>query len=156
MHVRREADCRFARISVIARLRWIAVAAAAVTGALAVPAAADVGVELITTITRPGQVARLRAFAPPRMPLYLVTASRAPRPSRCGQNAICEPRSLGPPDHWPYVRLRLLSRAGTVVRFRVPATLVPGRYRAILYCEPCVRGRAGSLVVSGNALTVRS
>jgi hypothetical protein len=117
-------------------------------------AGADVGVELITASARPGQLARLRVFAPARMPLYLVTASRAPRAYRCGKNAICEPRSIGPPRRWPYVRLRVLSRTRAgVARFRVPA-LLPGRYRAVLYCEPCVGGPAGSLIVSGNALVV--
>jgi hypothetical protein len=138
----------------MAGTRWIAAAVVAVTAALAAPAAADVGVQLLTTSARPGQIARLRVFAPAPMPIFLVTASRAPRPYRCRGSAICEPKSLGPPNHWPYVRLRVFARSGTVARFRVP-NLLPSRYRAVLYCEPCVRGRAGSLIVSGNALRVR-
>jgi hypothetical protein len=135
--------------------RWIAAAAIAVTAELAAPASADVGVELITTYARPGDIAKLKVFAPPRMPLYLVTASRAPHPHRCNTNAICEPTSWGPPNHWPYVRLRPLSRTHSlVVRFRVPPTLRPGRYRAVLYCEPCHRGPRGSLILSGNGLVV--
>jgi hypothetical protein len=119
---------------------------------VAAVAAADVGVELLTTNARPGEVARLRA--PARMPLYLVTASRAPKPHRCGTNAICEPSSVGPPNHWPYVRLRVLARHAGIVRFRVPPALRRGSYRAVVYCEPCYRGPRGSLIVSANALAV--
>jgi hypothetical protein len=118
-------------------------------------ASADVGVQLITTKARAGEIARLRALAPARMPLYLVTAARAPHSYRCRKNAICEPRSLGPPSRWPYVRLRVLSRTRAgVVRARVPAALEAGRYRAVLYCGTCYRGPAGSLIVSGNSLVV--
>jgi hypothetical protein len=133
--------------------RLAAAGVAALAALVAMPASADVGVRLITSRARVGQIARLSA--PARMPLFLVTASRAPHPYRCGQNAICAPRSKGPPTGWPYVRLRLLSRTSAgVTRFRVP-TLIPGQYRAVLYCEPCYRGPTGSLIVSGNQLTVR-
>jgi hypothetical protein len=132
--------------------RFAAIAAAVFAALAALPASADIGVTLLTTSTRAGNIARLRAQA--GMPLFLVTASRAPRPYRCGHNAICAPRSIGPPTGWPYVRLRQLSRTNAgVIRFVVPA-LVPGDYRAVVYCEPCYRGRAGSLVVSSNRLTV--
>src|SRR5439155_25885667 len=112
----------------------------------AAPASADVGVELLTTTARPGAIVRFSVFAPPRMPLYIVAASRAPQPHACGRHAICEPSSLGLPNHEPYVRLRPLSRARLVVRVRIPETLHVGRYRAVLYCEPCYRGRRGSLI----------
>src|SRR6266496_915272 len=112
MHVDVDAEGACGRMSgelIMSRTRWIAGACLAVT-VFAVPAAADVGVELITTSARPGQLARLHVFAPARMPLYLVTASRAPHPYHCRKNAICEPRSIEPPRRWPYVRLRVLSR----------------------------------------------
>jgi hypothetical protein len=123
--------------------------------ALAAPASADVGVELLTTTARPGAIIRISVFAPASMPLYLVPASRASQPHRCRNGAICEPSSVGPPDHAPYARVRPLSRRGVVVRVRVPVALRSGRYRAVLYCESCYRGVSGSLIVSGNALLVR-
>ena len=140
------------------RVVGVRVAALALVSAvvLAAPASADVGVELLTTSARRGAIVRINVFAPPRMPLYLVTASRALQPHRCHGDAICAPSSIGPPNHWPYVRLRPLSpRSSFIMRAGVPARLRPGRYRAVLYCESCYRGPRGSLVISGNTLVVR-
>jgi hypothetical protein len=134
-------------------MKRLAVAAVAVLAvSLVATGSGDIGVQLITTTAHPGQIARLQG--PAGMPLYVVTASRAPQPYPCGKNAICAPRSTGPPHGWPYVRLRVLSRTSSgVIRFRVPA-LLAGQYRAVVYCEPCYRGPTGSLIVSGNRMTV--
>jgi hypothetical protein len=120
---------------------------------LAGAAHADVGVSFVTRTARVGEIARARA--PARMPLFLVPAARAPRPHPCGTNALCAPHVPGPPRHAPYTPVHVLDRAAAgVVRFRVPRVR-RGRYRGVLYCEPCYRGPGGSLVASESVLRVR-
>jgi hypothetical protein len=127
----------------------------AATGAAlaAANAHADVGVTFLTRSARVGTIVRARA--PARMPLYLVPAARAPRPHRCGPNALCEQRVPTRPRHAPYTPLHVLDRTPAgVIRVRVPRVR-PGRYRAVLYCDACYRGPGGSLVASDNTLRVR-
>jgi hypothetical protein len=148
----RDLTRRNRRIAVVL-VRPAAAGVVAVAAVLAAPASADIGVTLITKSARPADTARLRG--PTGMPLYLVTASRAPMPYRCGRKTICRPKSIGPPDRWPYVRLRrLLARTNAgVITFLVP-NLRSGVYRAAVYCAACYRGPAGSVIVSGNTITI--
>jgi hypothetical protein len=86
-------------------------------------------------------------------PLYLALASKVCRPISCTLV------SVGAPLGRPYIRLQgvVWGRSDVVsprVRFRVPRVKA-GRYRLVIYCEPCQPGPRGSLIGSDNQLRVR-
>jgi hypothetical protein len=105
---------------------------------------------------RAGQSVRIRAGAGLHMyallPLYLVRADVAPKDGPCrmrnGAVAICAPRSIGPPQVERYHRIGTLNVRHVYERtitFRVPH-LARGLYVYVMYCGPCYRGPAGSLI----------
>ena len=107
-------------------------------------ARADVGLVSISRVSgRPGTsvVARFGGYDRewPRMPLYLVASSKAPRGS---------PKVANAPKRWPYIVLGRVHFAPPFrgrLRFRVPRVRA-GAYRFVLYCAPCYRGPGGSLI----------
>jgi hypothetical protein len=95
-----------------------------------------------------------------REPIYLVPDSYA---TRTGLHAFSLPR-YRPPRNAPFRRLGRTVCTGRLhnvgdfpdgdwaswsgyLRFRVPR-LRPGRYHFVVYCAPCRRGPAASIVVS--------
>jgi hypothetical protein len=94
--------------------------------------------------------------------LSLVPLAKAPNPHRCGPNALCPPRTLGPPSHGPYRYLGLATpppggnnpEHGAVPRyileFDIPH-LAPGSYSYVIWCDACQRGKAGSVIVNPQA-----
>jgi hypothetical protein len=107
----------------------------------------------------PGDPATVRiGSGVPRSPasfaVSLVRVDRAPKPVRCGPNAICEPAWLGVPRGG---RFTYLGRAKLTasprpydhrygLHFRVPH-IGPGRYAFVVYCASCFPGRFGSLII---------
>jgi hypothetical protein len=136
-----------------------AIAIAATTTAVA---RGDIGVVAVSrTTAHPRDVVYVRVVGYdrpwPRMPLYLVPATRVPQRRACGPNAICEPRAKRPPTRPPYTRIgqvHFRHSGSGVVRFHVPS-LIPGRYRFVVYCAPCYRGPGGSLVVNDAQFFIR-
>lgn len=98
---------------------------------------------------------------PEPFPVSLVNVDRAPEPKRCDRHPACGLESTGPPKDHPY---RYLGLAKPMFRkrdlaawpccgapkyrlhFRVPAVR-PGRYAFAIYCERCLPGPRGSLIV---------
>jgi hypothetical protein len=136
---------------------------------VAVPAAwADVGIRAVSTReARPGDAARVTAdgfLGPkpwPAMPIVMIRERQAPRPYYCG-NGGCSPRmAAGRLRRSPYRLLGSIRRwqtqrdghgAGSLA-FAVPR-VAPGRYVFGLFCERCVRGPTGSLIID-YALVLR-
>ncbi len=48
---------------------------------------------------------------------------------------------------------RVLPVTFGTIRFRVPR-VAPGRYKVFVYCEPCYRGRRGSLITDDRIFRV--
>jgi hypothetical protein len=130
------------------------------------PATADVGVSgLSAEAAQPGDSVAVRVAcgscrANASFPVSLVPAGRAPKPHRCGRNALCPPMSAGPPQLPPY---RFLGRTEPVtadgarreeiaesqLRFRVP-DVRPGLYAFVVFCAGCAPGPRGSLIASAT------
>jgi hypothetical protein len=92
------------------------------------------------------------------MPVLMIPAWLAPERYSCRGGAVCEPYSIGTPSRRPWIRLGRMSGPilpvtfGTI-RFRVPR-VAPGRYKIFVYCEPCYRGRRGSLITDDRIFRV--
>jgi hypothetical protein len=141
-------------------------------------AASDVGLLLRKNAVRVG--ARMTVWGPcDRMPVYLVRDSYA---RRTGLYDVSQTVAQ-PPTSAPFRFLGRMVCTGRMhyigdypngdwsswngyLRFRVPQ-LPACRYQFVIYCEPCHRGRGGSLIVSNwlwrgskrigrTALTVRT
>jgi hypothetical protein len=107
-------------------------------------AQADIGVELDKTRARPGE--RVRATGDPFfLSLYLAPESTVPPFRPCRNGSLCYATSLGPPKRKGWIWLGRFFPKRATFHFRVPGVL-PGRYRPVVYCAPCVRGPRGSLV----------
>ena len=129
----------------------------ALFGGICATAAADVGPPRLSKAAgKPGQVVIGRG--PSGMPVLMIPARLAPRPYSCHQNAGCAPYSVGPPSRPPWTRLGKMSGSvlpvtfGTI-RFRIPH-VAPGPYKIFVYCEPCYRGRRGSLITDDRIFRV--
>ena len=104
--------------------------------------------------------------APPAsFPVSLVPIEKAPKPHRCGPNALCSPQTRRPPSRYPFT---LLGRA-TPPRHgdgkehpkddRVPRYLLsftipqvrPGVYTFVIYCDACGPGKGGGLIANPRA-----
>jgi hypothetical protein len=116
---------------------------------LCATAAADVGPPRLSRAAgRPGQVVTGRG--PSGVPVLMIRARLAPKRYACRVNAVCEPYSVGAPSRAPWIRLgkmsgRVLPVSWGTIRFRIPH-VAPGAYKIFIYCEPCYRGRRGSLI----------
>lgn len=137
------------------RLRVLLVLAALAVVVLPSSAEADIGVVSVRpTVGEPGDIVSLRIHCGgcPRgenkLPVSLVPAAHAPRPTQCRDNAFCRPAAREAP-HQPPFRFLGLTAANSRLRFAVP-DLRPGRYAFVIYCDPCYRGPAGSLIVDTN------
>ncbi len=138
------------------------IAFALVLAVAAPPAAADIGITSIDrSVASPGQFVRLTAtgYLGPQpwraYPIAMIAARSAPEPyaCRCG---YCSPHlRLAALRRTPYVflgnldwRPRMASdESGRgALRFRVPRVR-PGRYVIALFCESCVRGPQGSVII---------
>jgi len=147
------------------------IAFALVLAVAAPPAAADIGITSIDrSVASPGQFVRLTAtgYLGPQpwraYPIAMVSARSAPEPYAC-RGGYCSPRlRLAALRRAPYVFLGYLnwrprmasdeSGRGTL-RFRVPRVR-PGRYVFALFCESCVGGPQGSVIVDQRlALRIR-
>jgi hypothetical protein len=134
----------------------------ALASLVAVTAAhADIGIRNVSKRhARPGDAVTVtaRGFLGPRpwaaMPVVIVAAGQAPRPFLCG-NGYCSPRMRAkrlrrPPYRFlgEIRRWRPLpgGRGAGSLEFDVPA-LAPGRYVFGLFCDPCVAGVSGSLII---------
>jgi hypothetical protein len=138
-------------------VRRVFLLSGALFGVLCATAHADLGPpRLSQSAGKPGQVVTGRA--PRGMPVLMIPERLAPQPYSCNGNAICAPYSVGAPSRSPWVRLGRLSGPvfpitfGTL-RFRVPR-VEPGPYKIFLYCEPCYRGRRGSLLTDRRIFRV--
>jgi hypothetical protein len=92
------------------------------------------------------------------MPVLMIPAWLAPKRYSCRGGAVCEPYSVGAPSRRPWIRLgRMNGRVVPVtfgtIRFRIPR-VAPGRYKVFVYCEPCYRGRRGSLITDDRIFRV--
>ncbi len=92
------------------------------------------------------------------MPVLMIPAWLAPQRYSCHGGAVCEPYSVGVPSRPPWIRLgrmsgRVLPVTFGTIRFRVPR-VAPGRYKVFVYCEPCYRGRRGSLITDDRIFRV--
>jgi len=92
------------------------------------------------------------------MPVLMIPAWLAPKRYSCRGGAVCEPYSVGAPSRPPWLRLgrmsgRVLPVTFGTIRFRVPR-VAPGRYKVFVYCEPCYRGRRGSLITDDRIFRV--
>jgi hypothetical protein len=142
------------RIPIVRRVFLLSGALFAV---LCASARADVGPpRLSPSAGKPGQI--IGGRGPSGMPVLMIPAWLAPKRYSCHVGAVCEPYSVGPPSRRPWVRLGRMSgrvlpvRFGTI-RFRVPR-VAPGRYKVFVYCEPCYRGRRGSLITDDRIFRV--
>jgi hypothetical protein len=126
--------------------------------AFAGSATADIGIrEISRGSASPGGVVRVTARGflgeppSPAMPVVMVAAARAPRPSRFGVTPLMRPERLRRP---PYRLLgsvrqwrRLPNGHGVGnLSFRVPR-VAHGRYVFGLFCDRCVNGPKGSLII---------
>jgi hypothetical protein len=124
-------------------------------------ASADIGIRGVSPRhVHPGEVVRVTAdgfLGPepwPAMPIVIVAEQHAPRPYQCG-NGYCSPRMargrLGRPPYRLLGAIRRWRRQSDghgigSLRFTVPR-LRSGRYVLGLFCESCVRGPKGSLII---------
>lgn len=102
-----------------------------------------------------------KADPPKAFPLSLVPLARAPKPYRCGPNALCAPEALRPPRQAPFTALGSAvpppkgndPESGRIprylLRFEAP-DVQPGTYSFVIYCETCRKGKGGSLIPSGQ------
>jgi hypothetical protein len=124
---------------------------------LSATAHADLGPPRLSRSTgRPGEI--ITGRAPRGMPVLMILAQLAPHRYSCHGNGICEPYSVGAPSRSPWFRLGRL--AGPIlpitfgtIRLRVPRAR-PGPYKIFLYCEPCYRGKRGSLITDDRIFRV--
>jgi hypothetical protein len=129
----------------------------ALFGVLCATARADVGPpRLSSSAGKPGQVVMGRGSS--GMPVLMIPAWLAPERYSCRGGAVCEPYSVGAPSRLPWIRLgrmsgRVLPVTLGTIRFRVPR-VAPGRYKVFVYCEPCYRGRGGSLITDDRIFRV--
>lgn len=125
---------------------------------------ADIGlVSISRTSGRPGDrvAARFGGYDRewPRMPVYLVPATRAPHPAPChglDTRAVCEARVPRPPHGAPYTFIGRIHYAPPTrgrFRFRVPR-LARGYYAFLVYCAPCYKGPGGSLIDTGTRFRI--
>jgi hypothetical protein len=119
-----------------------------VAAAVAAPrAGADTAVLSVSpTSARSGDFVEVRAGSYKRqsirMPLYLVPRDKVPRFRR----------SVGAPRGEPYTFVGLLDfreRRTVRMRFRV-SRVAPGLYAFVIYCDPCARGKRGSLITTAR------
>jgi hypothetical protein len=144
----RRFDTSRVRLTLDAGRRGVALICGGVLAAILAGAAnAAVFVQPLRTGARVGELmgAEVDAWtATHHPPLYL-----APE-----QSSTAFTTTRGAPRGTPYVRLRRIEwrpvrRGRARIRFRVP-TVKRGRYRLIVYCEPCTGGPTGSLIGSVN------
>ena len=98
------------------------------------------------------------AEPPPSFGISLVPLEKAPRPHRCGPNALCPPQASAPP--FRYLGLAIPPPQGNnpengtlpqyLLRFRIP-DFAPGLYTYVIYCDVCVKGRGGTLIANPRA-----
>jgi hypothetical protein len=106
-------------------------------------------------------IARGPRHPPPSFPVSLVDVEQSPEPRNCGERPACGLASTGAPRQPPYTYLGLAEPTfhkreldewpccGSPkyrLRFRVPP-VEPGRYALAVYCESCLPGPRGSLIV---------
>ncbi len=146
---------------IVGRMRWSATAgiAAAIALSAASSAAAVVGVWAIApSQARPGDIIRARTDPHSdtnRWPVYVVPTGYICE-LRERPLAPCVRPSVGPPRGRPYTRIRRMrsdTRGDTRLSFRLPRVR-PGRYRIVVYCEPCGQGPGGNLIASEKDLRV--
>jgi hypothetical protein len=102
-----------------------------------------------------------KAPPPESFPISLVPIAKASQLHRCGPNALCPPRATGPPHHDPFTFLGKAtppaqSSSGNVgaganipryrLAFEVP-DVPPGLYAYVIYCETCLKGKGGALIL---------
>lgn len=100
---------------------------------------------------------------PESFAISLVPIEKAPKPHRCGPNAVCPPLPRGAPRRAPYTYLGRAtppaeadgSSKGTEVpryllHFDVPV-LRPGVYAYVIFCDACAPGKRGSLIANPRA-----
>jgi hypothetical protein len=100
---------------------------------------------------------------PPRsFGISLVPLDKAPRPHPCGPGGLCMPAVSAAPRRAPY---RYLGQAvppargnnpegGDVPKYSLDfkvSHLAPGLYTYVIYCDVCLKGRAGTLVADQEA-----
>jgi hypothetical protein len=138
-------------------MRRVFLLSGALFGLLCATAHADVGPpRLSPSGGKPGQV--VMGGGSSGMPVLMIPAWLAPKRYSCRGGAVCEPYSVGAPSRPPWIRLgrmsgRVLPVTFGTIRFRVPR-VAPGRYKVFVYCEPCYRGRRGSLITDDRIFRV--
>jgi hypothetical protein len=125
---------------------------------LPLAASADIGIRSIDAQTaRTGDRVRItaRGFLGarpwPAMPVEIVAAAQAPRPSRLGVTPRMRAERLRRPPYHLVGSIRGWRRLANghgvgTLEFRVPA-VIPDRYVLGLFCDRCVRGPKGSLII---------
>jgi hypothetical protein len=104
-----------------------------------------------------------KAQPPKEFPVSLVPIEKAPKPHRCGPNALCPPLPTGAPRHAPYTYLGRAvppaeGNSGAsgkhppryLLHLEVP-DLRPGVYTYVIFCDVCARGKRGSLIANPHA-----
>ena len=128
----------------------MSIAVAAMASVIAAVAAADVVITAVRpAVVRARQVVQVEAGAyrafPRPMPLYLVPVARVPKRGAYPK----------PPRGDPFTRVGSLDfrrhPRHVTMRFRVPR-LPRGRYELVIYCDPCRRGRGGTLIKDAIAI----
>jgi|SRR5215203_131882 len=131
------------------------------------PAMADLGVENVSRSGgEQGEKVRLSVGCgacsaaggetPAAFPISLVPVAKVPVPHRCGPKALCPPRVRAVPRRAPFTYLgdaRLVDEHRAVVRYVLDFTipkLPRGTYTYVIYCDPCVDGKGGSLIAEPN------
>ena len=103
-----------------------------------------------------------KAQPPKEFPVSLVPIEKAPKPHRCGPNALCSPQPRGAPRRAPFTYLgratpppdddpserHYLPRY--LLDFEIPK-LRPGVYTFAIFCDVCARGKRGSLIANPRA-----
>jgi hypothetical protein len=101
-----------------------------------------------------------KAQPPKEFSVSLVPIEKAPKPHRCGPNALCSPLPRGAPRRAPYTYLgRAVPPADGnsgasgkhppryLLHLEVP-DLRPGVYAYVIFCDVCARGKRGSLIAN--------
>jgi len=103
------------------------------------------------------------AQPPESFAVSLVPIEKAPKPHRCGPNALCSPTPEGAPRKAPYTYLgratppedderppngRNIPRY--LLNFAIP-DLRPGIYAYVIFCDACASGKRGSLIASPSS-----
>jgi hypothetical protein len=104
-----------------------------------------------------------KAQPPESFPVSLVPIEKAPKPHRCGPNALCSPQPSHVPGQPPFTFLGDATPPAEddgsnipryLLDFSIPM-LPPGVYTYVIFCDVCARGKSGSLIANPRARSWR-